>query len=126
MAGEYEVDIKAYRAMAGIKEALTRENAELRRENRILETENAMLISGVPTHTEAARRFAETYDGPLDDPAAVHNAALVFGIFQPEGHSILKPAPEAQLEADAIREAMQRTAWQREDYTNEGEAHARG
>lgn len=66
--------------------------------------ENAMLMAGIPTGTKVGGAFARDYDGKLDDPDAIRNAAVEWGLWKPEGSDAstdkVTPADQAQIDAD--------------------------
>lgn len=66
--------------------------------------ENAMLMAGIPTGTKVGGAFARDYDGKLDDPDAIRNAAVEWGLWKPEGSDAITdkvtPADQAQIDAD--------------------------
>jgi hypothetical protein len=69
------------------------EAAKLTQQNRAQSAEIAMLKAGIPTGSKVGQAFVREYDGELD-PATIKEAAVEWGLWQPEG-SDAKPEPDA-------------------------------
>ena len=92
---------------------------------RVERVRNAALRAGVPVHLPAGRAFVTSYpyNGSLD-VEDIHAAAVAYGVWQPEGASIITTGPgDPQLRVDAdraaMREAMMAYALQRPADTSE-------
>jgi hypothetical protein len=94
-----DVDVRLYRA--AMRRAAAAEKA-LRAER----VEHAAQLAAIPVHLPAGRAFVSTYDGPLDIES-VHAAAIAFGVFLPEGASIISTEPgDPHRQVDADRAAL--------------------